>query len=413
MRRGVTGVIGLLLVAAVAWSVRPVAESPPAVDPYPSVEHWTGVRWERSRLDTTGLGQFAVFGVMPVGNELVAWGSRRTPGPDAGEIETAVVWTSGDGLKWSAHSPVMPAGQPYTISRMIHGPLGYLGFGYRLDGRGPSLVGSADGAAWLEIGLPAAGFEPATMAVAGNGFVLTGLLSNTLGAWLYEGSSWTELALPEVHGRIEQLSVWPTADGPIVTGSVIVGDDIEPLVIRWDGRSWARVGGDGPSPVNPDHGASIELAIPFRAGVYAEGSAGPISACLLGAAHIASINGPNPRTADIGDCASMPFASWVLDGDGDWVEVEQPRLPGATVSAHDVIAGGAGLIAIAGETLANGAPSNGLWTSADGGAWRRIGDAPMAGVGALLGFTVLPGRVVIVGVDELGAPTAWTGVPTP
>lgn len=413
--------IRVLVVAVVALVVaggvvlytviqEPPADSPPeAVQLFPAPQQWPGVLWTRidqSDLNEPGVG---IFGAASYGSWIAAWG--ESPLADAAEGMKPVLWTSNGGLAWERHELRLVTGQRIWPQKLAVGPAGYLLFALRDPEDNVGLVAvSKDAEQWVEVGRPPIDSRDPLAATA-TGFVTAGVnAGGPLVLTTSDGATWEKIAVPTQAGEYLLADVRQTTDGFLVSGRIERADD-------WDAVLWRSAAGgviedlgSNPAFTSPDRNVGLSQTVPFAGGIFATGSAGNVAECALMGGLVASLA---PIIADT--CPGPPPMGWG-SADGDrWQEVAWPRRagqPDQMPTMHVVTAGAAGVVALVDERPP-GADKDvvGLWTSADGVEWSRIGNGMPLGAGGLNGAMIgLPGRLIVFAWTGTGT-AAWVGTP--
>lgn len=393
----------------------------PAADPVP----WTGVTWDP--LPTTGIetrpGQ-GVRDLVHAGDLLVAHGRGPDPRPVGNPDhlnDVAVIWLSRDGASWEVH-PIIAGVPPHSvteISAVAAGPRGLIAAGgtcCRLEA--PAIWWSADGRAW-EMATVAGLVRGAyfrSVASGGHGFAAIGGVGERGAIWTSaDGRTWDAVD-PEAAGLVRgNLSSVVATDG----GFVVVGQD-DPGVENADAAIWASAGLDGwrrlaiddPALAGLDEAGFASIA-PFAGGLFATGGTGTTKErkqCeqLLGGAHLAGL-------ADTAlSCGWMREMTWHSLNGERWTRTDPWGLDGlyppdfvgpppgrAPISWEHIVAGGPGLVALQEEVSRDKDALNttGIWTSADGSAWKRIADTPFGNEIYPVGFAVDGRRLLVLSED--------------
>jgi hypothetical protein len=409
----VVAVVALVVAGAVVlYTVmrEPPADSPPeAVQLYPAPQQWAGVLWTRidqSDLNERGVG---IFGAASYGSWIAAWG--ESPLADAAEGVKPVLWTSNGGLAWQRHEVRLVTGQRIWPQKLAIGPAGHLLFALRDPEDNVGLVAaSKDAEHWVEVGRPP--IEPrGPLAATATGFVTVGVnAGEPLVLTTSDGAAWEKVAVPARAGEYLLADVRQTADGFVVSGRIEPADD-------WDAVLWRSGAGGvvedlGANPVfaSPDRSVGLSRTVPFSGGIFATGSAGNAAECALMGGLVASLA---PIIADT--CPGPPPMAWGSRDGHRWQEVLWPRRagqPDQMPTMHVMTAGAAGVVALVDERPP-GAEKDvvGLWTSADGVEWSRIGNGMPLGAGGLNEAMVgLPGRLIVFAWTGTGT-AVWVGTP--
>ncbi|HEV8488443.1 MAG TPA: hypothetical protein VGQ58_01505 [Candidatus Limnocylindrales bacterium] len=414
----VASVVVVALGAAALWigAPKPPVDAPPAAArPFPAPEHWPGVRWQRVDAPVLeGAGTF-LNEVTSHGPWIVGWGGSTVPDPAAegGVRSMSTLFTSNAGVDWQRREIRLATGEPFEPQLIAVGPVGFLAFGLRSGGNDVGLVAaSANGEHWVETGQPPV--PPGSpLTATRTDFVTTGVVAGRpVVLSTSDGSAWAELPAPFGLGEYSLVDLRPTLDGFVVAGMVQRGQDWDGVIWRSaSAGAWDDLAGDNPMFTGPDRGVAIWRTVPFAGGIFAMGGAGEIPECQLGTARVAALT---PVIAD--HCGGPPAAAWASPDGRQWQEVEGPRPPGARLDRWPVIisitAGAAGLVALVEEApVRAGASVHGLWTSADGVDWSRIGDgAPIEPTSGSVTIVGLPGRIVAL-VRTGDGIVVWMGTP--
>lgn len=417
MRAGIRVLVVALIVLAVAGGVvlyaviqEPPADSPPqTVQLFPAPEQWAEVRW--TRVDQPDLNEpgTAVFGAASYGSWIAAWG--QAPLADAAEGMKPVLWTSNGGLAWQRHELRLVTGQRIWPQKLAVGPAGYLLFALRDPEDNIGLVAvSKDAEQWVEVGRPPIDSQDPLAATA-TGFVTVGVnAGGPLVLTTSDGATWEQVAVPTQAGAYLLADVRQTTDGFVVSGRIDRGGD-------WDAVLW-RIAADGtvedlganPALSNPGEGSDLWRTVPFAGGFFATGTSGNLNECALMGGLVASLG---PIIADT--CPGPPPIAWGSPDGHRWQQVSWPRRagqPDQVPPIQAVAAGAAGVAALVDERLPAAEKTViGLWTSADGVEWSRIGNGMPLGAGGLTGAMVgLPSRLIVFAWTGTGNAT-WVGTP--
>lgn len=388
----------------------PPADSPPeAVHLFPAPERWAGVLWTRidqSDLNEPGVG---IFGATSYGSWIAAWG--ESPLADAAEGMKPALWTSNGGLAWQRHEVRLVTGQRIWPQNLAIGPGGYLLFALRDPEDNVGLVAaSKDAEHWVELGRPP--IEPrGPLAATATGFVTVGVnAGEPLVLTTSDGAAWEKVAVPAQAGEYLLADVRQTAEGFVVSGRVERAGDWDAVLWRSAASGVVEDLGSNPAFTSPDRGVGLLRTVPFAGGIFATGSAGNIAECALIGGRLASLG---PIIADT--CPGPPPMAWGSPDGHRWQEVAWPRRagqPDQVPSIHVITAGAAGVVALVDEKPP-GADKDvvGLWTSADGVEWSRIGNGMPLGAGGLNSAMIgLPGRLIVFAWTGTGTAT-WVGTP--
>jgi hypothetical protein len=225
-----------------------------------------------------------------------------------------------------------------------------------------------------------------------------------------------------VPGRLHDAAT--VGDGFVLAGHAdAVNADSDAAIWRSDGiDGWRRVAAEDPALTGDDE-AVFDTVVPFAGGLFAVGGSGSRQdrkQCeqLLGGAPVA---GPGDIALSCGWLREMNWRSdgqrwervdpWGPDGEYPPEFVGPP--PGrAPIDWGLVVAGGPGLVALQHELVGpqdQDGVAIGLWASADGASWTRIGDGPILANESPVGLLV-DGRHVFV-MTEAGH--AWVGTVGP
>ena len=417
MRASIRVLVVAVLVLAVAGGVLlytviqgPPAKSPPeAVQLFPAPERWAGVLWTRidqSDLNEPGVG---IFGAASYGTWIAAWG--ESPLADAAEGVKPALWTSNGGRAWQRHEVRLVTGQRIWPQNLAIGPAGYLLFALRDPEDNVGLVAaSKDAEHWVEVGRPP--IEPrGPLAATATGFVTVGVnAGEPLVLTTSDGAAWEKVAVPALGGEYLLADVRQTADGFVVSGRVEREGDWDAVLWRSGASGVVEDLGSNPAFTSPDRGVGLMRTVPFAGGIFATGSAGNIAECALIGGRLASLG---PIIADT--CPGPPPMAWGSPDGHRWQEVAWPRRagqPDQVPSIHVITAGAAGVVALVDEKPP-GADKDvvGLWTSADGVEWSRIGNGMPLGAGGLNSPMIgLPGQLIVFAWTGTGTAT-WVGTP--
>ena len=336
---------GALLQACVATpsqSTEPVAPTSTIVPSPSATAEGVAIHWER----IPGLAGASISALVQGASGLVAVGDCG----DSGAFQCPTVWTSPDGLEWTAHA--LPHEWPYTaVWHLAAGAKGYVTGGYDYDighGAPPEpqtryrLWTSTDGVAWDRTGAMAVRdfahrneteIIPSDLALAPSGAVVVEQLYHTIGPGTgpyvsEDGREW-ELVGPEAFGREAFFvsRVESTPAGILLAGGTCQGC-LEGVWSSTNGSAWTEVG-------------QIELPSTASATSFAT-------------------DGRRTVVAMHGSCCS---ALWGSDESGHWGE----RLDVAGMSYLGVAYTGSRFVAV-GETEAGYVS----FVSPDGIAWTEV-----------------------------------------
>lgn len=396
----------------VLWSglLQPASDPPPeTVQLFPAAEQWAGIRW--SRIEQADLNErgASIHGASSYGSWIAAWGESPLPNPAEGTM--AVVWTSSGGLAWQRHELRLVTGQRIWPQNLAVGPAGYLLYALRSPEDNVGLVAvSKDAEHWVEVGRPPIDLG-GPLAATATGFVTVGVKAGEpLVLTTSDGAAWDKVAVPAQAGEYLLADVRQTADGFVVSGRIERAAD-------WDAVLWRSAAGgviedlgSNPAFTSPDRNVGLLRTVPFGGGIFATGSAGNVAECALMGGLVASLG---PIIADT--CPGPPPMAWGSPDGHSWREVSWPRRagqPDQMPTMHVVTAGAAGVVALVDERPP-GAEKDavGLWTSADGVDWSRIGNGMPLGAGGLNEAMVgLPGRLIVFAWTGTGN-AVWVGTP--
>jgi hypothetical protein len=381
-------------------------------------EEWAGVEWvEVSGEAPNGPSWSSIYDARRVGGQLLASGYAGGLGEH--DVARSSIWRSTDGIAWTGLDVTLDGESGFVPANVALGPAGLLSTGYSEREKGTILAGSADGASWTALARPGPGVDMHLVVGTDSGYATGGYTDVRPTSWITgDGRDWTELPIPDARDSLQLNDLVSSRQGIHLAGQVTAPGVLRPVLWRLDGEVW--------TPVDVAHGgipdaawvASIDDLVPFHGGVFAVGRSGPAEGCP-GDAGVASAaldlvdDGKDP-------CPWPPPAAWMsVDGQA-WREAALPVVAGVDPdqAVYSIASGGAGLIALVleGEAADVGAeaPTWGLWTSADGNAWTRIGDAMRLRLGSYYHrFVAMPGRVIVLGDDGQGRAMAWVGRPAP
>ncbi|MGE3108181.1 MAG: GC-type dockerin domain-anchored protein [Phycisphaerales bacterium] len=203
--------------------------------PQPLVMRWDGGEWSVLSLpETAGLGTMpSVQGIgrAPTGAAMWVVGYVRTPYP-TDQMPLIIRWENG---VWGA--PVTPTLRPQTVY-----PFAARG-GFAYD-----VTALSEDDVWV-VGA-AVGYGDASATSVGL-------------ALHFDGSSWTDVPVPQAGNRHHELScvsasssdnVWAVGDWRSIGGA------FQALIVRWDGSSWSRVSNPGEGAGGGDAEAVLALA---------------------------------------------------------------------------------------------------------------------------------------------------------
>jgi hypothetical protein len=255
-----------------------------------------------------------------------------------------------------------------------------------------------------------------SMAVAvGSEFLVPGIVAGQPVVWATadRGGSWTAEVIP-AQGLVGLGNLSVTSTGSFFTGHLATDRDWDAAIWRRAGLgSWERLARAEPEFEDPERFADVTQIVGFEGGLLAIGSAGeraPCDALGMGGGRgggIASVARPLLDT-----CADMPAAAWVSADAEQWDPIEGPRPAGwrgGTVYLGDVVTGADGLVGLINESPDGGNPAYGVWSSANGREWRRIGGEFARGNAFPQGTFAFPDRLVVLGGTEDGHVTTWIG----
>jgi len=181
-----------------------------------------------------GMNQIVEFGGI-----LVAVGGRfeshvlqpGEPGyPGSASTSSPVVWTSGDGERWSTQTLPLPDGISSTVMAVAAGTNGLMAVGstYQVDTK--TVVAEAwyspDGTTWSLESVPQAsghaydGLSANAIAAYGNDFIVAGSDNGRATSWIsHDGSSWSAARLPdgiEDDSEVSSVRSLATSNGHLV-----------------------------------------------------------------------------------------------------------------------------------------------------------------------------------------------------
>jgi hypothetical protein len=388
------------------------------------------------------VGTKTAAGAAPVNGETGQAGAPDQPGTSAqvgpAVVGTATVWTSPDGLHWSATAlpTTVPdvSSQARSAARLGHETIVVGATGGGSQRRGAVWV-ERDGR-WREVPPTAFTGNPAPTATGtvGSAASATGTVINTvatgaLGAFAAgtiggavamwysaDGVRWTRL--PDAEKVIDRSdrpqvnALLVTTDGVLACGSVVEGTDLAAAVWKTtDGIHWGQVtvaghvfSGDG------DH--VITSVAPLGTGYVAVGAVRPAEQWLP-----ASWISPDGRSWSL---ASSAFPQAPVPDAGDQGTV----LTGVTSIAGRVVAVGGGVNSLglgnsglnpgsaAGLWAAGGAGVQRMWTSTDGLSWSQqaLPGAAATATGWRLGVVAAYGPTIVTADTDVGQPRLLTYV---
>jgi hypothetical protein len=252
-----------------------------------------------------------------------------------------------------------------------------------------------------------------------DGYLAGGYVDVRATTWVTsDGQTWTERPIAEAREGLTLTDLVATDGATFLAGTVSLPGELQPALWRLDGESWTAVSLPDADLPDTTWAASVDDLVPFAGGVLATGRAGPADPCPVSPDELASLTIDLASTSEDGKepCPWPPPAAWVTSDGITWREAALPVIPGVDPdqAVYSVASGGEGLIALVSEGPDADAPDYGLWTSADGSSWTRIGDAMSMQRGTYYSrFVAMPGRVVVFGSDDTGSPLAWVGIATP
>ena len=379
-------------------------------------EDWAGIEWLEIAADAQGgPGWSSIYDARRIDGELVAWGFARLQTAE-GDRDRPAVWRSTDGIAWQQTDVSLDGRSGFVPAAAASGPLGIVAAGYSEDQKGNVLAGSADGASWTALARPAIGVDMHLVAGTNNGYVTAGYVDVRASTWVSsDGLAWTELPISDARDGLQLNDLVTTSQGTFLAGAVSLPGELFPALWRLDAGKWAAVSlprGDVP---DESWAASVDDLVPFQGGIFAVGRSGPADPCPIMSSHVASLTIELARTSEDGKeaCPWPPSAAWVSTDGVSWSEAALPVIEGVEPdrAAYSVASGGAGLIALVAEGSQPDSSELGVWTSSDGSAWTRIGDAMGMRPGMYYSrFVAMPGRVAVFGNDDTGSPLAWVGI---
>lgn len=380
-------------------------------------EEWLGVEWIEVTNDApNGPSWSSIYDARRFGDQVLAAG--YAVGPDGQDATLSSIWRSHDGVAWTAQAVSLDGETGFVPSAVALGPAGLLSAGYSERDKGMVLAGSADGALWTELARPTTGIDMHLVIGTEAGYVTGGYANERPTAWkTRDGRDWTEVPIPDVVESTLLNDLVAGPQGVHLAGLITAPGTLRPLLWRLDDDAWASLElplGNVPAA---DWAATVDDLVLFNGGVFAVGRAGPTERCPTTEGHIASVAIDPSTTADTTSwppCPWPPPASWVSVDGVTWQQASLPIIAGVDPddAVFSVASGGAGLIALVYEGSQADVVGWGLWTSADGSAWARIGDGMPLDRGSYYHrFVAMSGRVVVLGDDGQGRPLAWVGLP--
>jgi hypothetical protein len=379
-------------------------------------EAWTGIDWIEISSDARdGPGWASIYDARRIHDELVAWGFTRVQTPE-GEQERPAIWRSTDAFEWRQMEVTIDGHSGFVPTAAASGPLGIIAAGYSDEQKGNILAGSTDGANWTALAHPALGVDMHLIAGIADGYVAGGYADIRATTWVSgDGLSWTELPVPDARDGLQLHDLVTASQGTFLSGVTILPGEMHPALWRLERDVWTPLPLPLGAETDPIWAATVDDLVPFHGGVFAIGRAGPVEPCPIDPAEVASAAVDLASTSEDGKepCPWPPPAAWVSVDGVSWREAALPVIEGVDPdqAVYSVASGGAGLIALVSEDMEAIAPRLGIWTSPDGSAWIRIGDAmPMRRGLYYSRFVAMPGRVVVFGNDDTGSPLAWVGI---
>jgi hypothetical protein len=388
---------------------------------YPEPEDWPGVEWTTAPLPVRERGPWtSVSGMGTVGTSVAAWGLAA--GPDApNQVESsqlAMLWLTNDGVSWEQIHISVAGREQFSPSRVVLGPWGYLAAGSVDKGEWPNLAGSADGFGWADVPAPTTRFNLLGLLGTRDAYWLAAITDTGWNTWrTTDGQQWTAHPLPDAARNLQFGALTDSGEGVLIAGWTTTSNTVDPALWRWtEADGWTALGVPARKRTTAGEGAAVQRVVAFAGGLFATGWAGPDPACTSSGIRLASASMDGTDLAGTDEkCGWMAPAAWVSADGKTWREVDLAgtfRVP--LVAMPAVRAGGRGLIALVTENEVGGVPSIGLWTSADGAAWERVGDGPIVDRGGYVSFEdvgVIAGHVILFGGNARGDAVTWTGVP--
>ncbi len=388
---------------AVQPSERPPETPDPSVTPRPldelaPVEHWDGVSWTEVHSPVFDDAGF-VYGAATGAGEIVAWGEARHLNPATAELETvAPLWRSRDGVNWTRQDLRSANNEPTWPHVLSIGPAGMLAWVVRKDEHpNGTLIQSPDGESWSAIAVPR-GLTFAHFVATEDGWIALGYVAERpVALTVRAGIASEPVELPGPPADLHVAGATSIGDALVAVGSVAGPRDMDGAIWLADATGWTLTGPGDEVFGDPAVPATVTRVVQFTGGLFASGFEGEMPDC-------AAVLTAGPITGDV--CPGMPPAAWLSDDGGrTWTHGALPVLPGVPeLRIGPTIAGGDGLLALVAEAPVGDEPQpGGLWTSADGTSWRRVGDGPPRG--HLL--VAVPGRVVALGSSAEERPAVW------
>lgn len=414
-RRWIVGGVALVALAGVAAGSS-FALRDPRPEPAGSIA-WDAIRWDRIEgqsfdAPNTFISEFTVGT-----SGLLAWGesAESDPARPNEPLITTWLWRSPDGVNWQASA--FPSD---GVKLFIPGVVAESGIGLLAHGRmGPADLGQAgvvsrDGEGWAATVLPDALGVTENLVATASGFVTMGLVGDRPVAWSSDdGVTWAPEDIPAPPGIVRASGLTASTAGVLLGGYLETETDFDALIWRRnpDG-TWIHLGETDRDFVGPERGATVQRVLPVGGELLALGSAGAIPDCSLGGVRVAAAGG---RTAD--HCPGVPPAAWVSSDGRAWREVDLPRPPGIPRAMDvflDVVEPGVdGIFTLLNERPLEATPRYGVWTTADGERWRRVGDGPPFADAYAQHAASIPGRIVVIAATGAGTFEVWIGSPPP
>ena len=401
--------------ALVAWrfAAGPAGPVRAAFPQVPAPDIWQGLAW--SEVDLAAFSEPGSIGSAATdGSTIVAAGDIQiTPkGPldprDGGRpqpVSVPVLWQSADGGAWT-RTAIVVEGRPVAATQVALSPAGIAGVAYPEGGR-PMVVASRDGVTWHAIAIPR-GVELNQLLPTADGFVAIGYRAERAVVWQVSGNGAAAPAdLPPAEKKGEVLDATVAPDRLVLVGRAIDARGTTGMIWMSGPEGWKLTGPKHPVFDRPQGGTTVTGIVAFAGGLFATGFTGDMVQCFGGAG--GSLLTAGPIFADHGEGPAECAATWVSTDGETWRRAGQPDGVAVGGGLGQVVAGGEGLLTMVNEAGFDERNRIGLWTSADGIEWRRIGDVPADANGTLL---TLLGRVLVVGSAADGVhPAVWIGEP--
>jgi hypothetical protein len=410
----VAGVAVLALAGVAAGSIFALGEVRP--EPGGSIT-WDAIGWGQIEAKSFEAPNTFISDLTVGPSGLLAWGesAEHDPARPDEPVITTWLWRSPDGVNWQASAFPSDGVKLFIPGVVAEGDIGLLAHG-RV---GPADLGQAgvvsgDGGTWAATVPPNALGVTENLVAVGNDFVTMGVEGDRPVAWSSEdGITWSPEQIPAPPGIVRASGLTASTAGVLLSGYLETETDFDALIWRRiaDG-TWMRLGEADRNFVGPERGATVHRVLPVGGGLLALGSAGAIPDCSLGGVRVAAADG---RIAD--HCPGVPPAAWVSSDGRAWREVDLPRPPGIPRGINvflDVAEPGLdGVFTLLNERPLEATPRYGVWTTADGERWRRVGDGPPFVDAYAQHVASIPGRLVVIGATGAGTFEVWIGNPPP